>query len=217
MLQVLPCAGSLAFEDLSAPAKRRALDCCREDCVLDGWYDATFSDADQVAELMGISISRTSVGTVGGSPLDVPAIHFSGFWSQGDGACFEGSFDPTPDALDEVKEYAPKDAELHEIARRLAAIPPRASARITHTGRYSHEHSVTIDVEIAEAESEFQQAAIDALFPEIETEIQDALRAFMCWIYARLEEDYENLTSDESVEETIIRNDYRFDEDGDLV
>lgn len=45
-------------------------------------------------------------------------------------------------------------------------------------------------------------------------EVTKALRDFNRWIFRRLQDEYEYLTSDEQVEESIRANEYEFTEDG---
>jgi hypothetical protein len=47
--------------------------------------------------------------------------------------------------------------------------------------------------------------------------IEGAFDAFADWIQARLQDDYDYLTSDEAIEESIIANEYDFDEEGERV
>jgi hypothetical protein len=47
-----------------------------------------------------------------------------------------------------------------------------------------------------------------------ETPFEEAAREFMRWIYARLEEDYEHQTSDETIAETLINNECYFTQEG---
>ena len=42
--------------------------------------------------ILGIRLKTTPVRLMGGGTRQKPCIWFSGFWSQGDGACFEGYF-----------------------------------------------------------------------------------------------------------------------------
>src|SRR3546814_8987198 len=93
----------------------------------------------------------TSVRLFGGGTRRKPCIWFSGCWSQGDGACFEGDYSYAKGALATIRRYAPKDVALHRIADALGSIQRRnfyqLSARISHRGRYYHEYSMDIVVE----------------------------------------------------------------------
>jgi len=80
------------FDELSETAKQAARDEFRKNGFGFDWWDSTYEDAEQVAEVLGIDIKQRAIPTHGGRTIDEPAIYFSGFCSQGDGACFEGSY-----------------------------------------------------------------------------------------------------------------------------
>jgi hypothetical protein len=79
--------------------------------------------------------------TTGGT-RSKPCIWFSGFWSQGEGACFEGYWSHAKGAVARIRDYAPQDATLHSIADRLKAIQRRnfyqLAAEISRRGHYYH-------------------------------------------------------------------------------
>lgn len=58
---------------------------------------------------------------------------------------------------------------------------------------------------------------IKTLMPELDDKIKEEVRSFSQHIYKQLEAEYDHLTSDESITEFAEANDYRFDEDGDVV
>lgn len=185
------------FDELSDAAKQKAIDAARYWDVQDSeWWDFVYDNSKSVAALMGIDIDR---------------IYFSGFWSQGDGACFEGPYSYERDSVNRVKEYAPQDSELHEIAEALAAIQKRnfyqLHATTYHSGFYQHSGCMRVNVERDSAN--YQDMTSDA-----ESDLIDALRAFADWIYSRLESEYEYLTSDEYVKERLSDSGLEFTEDG---
>ena len=49
---------------------------------------------------------------------------------------------------------------------------------------------------------------------DAEAMITDALRDLANWLYRPLEQEYDHLTSDEAVDETLVANGYTFTEDG---
>ncbi len=49
---------------------------------------------------------------------------------------------------------------------------------------------------------------------DAEESVTDALRDLACWLYRQLETEYDQLTSDEAIEEGIIVNEYTFTEGG---
>jgi len=87
---------------------------------------------------------------MGGGTRVRPCIGFSGFWSQGDEACFEGYFSHAKGAAAHIHDYAPTDATLHSIADRLKAIQRRnfyqLVAEASHRGRYYYEYTMSVDV-----------------------------------------------------------------------
>lgn len=134
------------------------------------------------------------------------------FWSQGDGACFEGYWSHAKGAAARIRDYAPTDATLHGIiADRLQAIQRRnfyqLAAEVSHRGRYYHEYTMSIDV--TRDSPTWQPPAEDA-----EEVVTEALRDLARWLYRQLEAEYDHFTSDEAIEEGIILNEYTFTEAG---
>lgn len=181
-----------SFAELSDDAKEKAIEKFRDTNVdYNDWYEFVYDDAKTAGSLLGIEIER---------------IYFSGFWSQGDGAMFEGRYEYCKGALKAIKDEYPTDTELHSIAENLQKIQRRyfygLDIRTEHRGHYYHEntmHVTTFDRDGREIE-------IDAM--------DDTLRDFCRWIYNRLETEYEHLTSNEVVKETIEANEYEFMENG---
>lgn len=139
-------------------------------------------------------------------------IYFSGFWSQGDGACFQGHLNDQAlfFALPEMAKYAAlKDApyNLHRVGW-------------VSDGRYCHEHTLRFDFEMNDEppdENDFDspvryQAAkiahADAveLFESFEEPFKEWVRGKCRDLYHTLEEEYEHQTSDEQVVESLIAN-----------
>ena len=138
-------------------------------------------------------------------------IWYSGFSSQGDGACFTGFYSYAKDCLKAVKAYAPLDTELHSIAQRLQDVQRRhfygLTANLTHGGRYYHENSISFDV--TDGMHEYSNLNADT-----EDTICEALRDFMRWIYSSLEREYEYETSMAAFLECAEANEYEFTENG---
>lgn len=190
------------YEELSDKAKAKAREWYRSD---DGgldydWFDAVYEDAGRIFEILGIDANRKGKN---------PCIWFSGFWSQGDGACFEGSYSYAKGSARAIKRYAPQDEELQRIGRELMEVQKRHNYRITarleHRGPYYHEYTVSIDVDGCDDSGKESPA---------ET-VRTLLRDLMRWTYKTLEAEHEYLTSDEAVAETIEANEYEFTADGD--
>lgn len=193
------------FDELSDKAKERARDWYREGGLGYEWWDSVYEDAYTIAGLMGLDIKP-------GHKDDRSAgIDFSGFSSQGDGACFIGRYRPVKDAFSKVEEYAPQDVTLHGLAASLdeamAKCDHSLRTTVKHTGLYSHSYSM-------DYEHEFDTPREDIDFVSIWEEVEDVFRRFADWIYRALEKEWDYRNSDEAVDEMILANEYTFTAEG---
>ncbi len=184
-----------SFEELSESAKARALQWHRE--TLDSfWSEYVTDDAKHIASLMGWRIEN---------------IYWSGFWCQGDGACFTGILDYAKGCAKQVYAYAPKDAELSTIAKDWQSLQARnfysIRAIVRHRGHYSHSGCTEFECEDIRGQSMWVK-------DETEKEIKRIARQFMDWIYRSLEREYEFRTSAETFSEDCEANGWRFTADG---
>lgn len=184
------------YEELSDEAKAKARDWYRNGD--DFWAECVIDDAKEVAALMGWEIDK---------------VYYSGFWSQGDGACFEGIMRYNKGCAKLVKAYT-NDAELNRIAKAWQSLQRRnfyaLEASVKHRGHYQHEMCTEFDCGDTRHNYGWLQN------PEAEDDIKEIARDFMRWIYKRLEAEYEYSVSDEVVAENIIANGYEFTEDGEI-
>lgn len=198
------------FDELSDEAKERARDWFRNGDRDYEWWD--FEDFIRVGEILGIKFNqRQKWVRPDGTAVYEASIFFSGFCSQGDGACFEGEYRFKRGAAKAIRAYAPQDEKLYDIAERLALVQQRnlfgLKATVQHTGHYYHENSVTIEVwDDRDLNRDIGERAMD--------EVCEALRDFMRWMYRQLEAEDTYRSSDEAVEESIEANEYLFDEEG---
>lgn len=199
------------FDELTEDARDRARAWYRDGGFDYDWFDAVYEDFQRIAEILGIRFKTRTVRLMGGGTRQDPCIWFTGFWSQGDGAAFEGHFSYCKGAAAEIRAYAPRKAQLHCIADVLQQVQRRnfyqLTAEATHRGRYYHEYSMAIAV--TRDSPTWQDMTADA--EEIVTE---ALRDLARWLYRQLEREYDYLTSDEAVDEAIAANGYTFTEAG---
>jgi hypothetical protein len=225
------------FSELSARAKEHAREEYRADALDHDWWQSTYEDADTVAAMMGIQIDRKPVRLMGGGTRMDPSIWFSGFSSQGDGACFEGDWYAVDDphaSLTAVMAHAPTDERLHEIALHLAymsercnAVVPGANARVKQSGHYYHSGCTDIEVDLPtpdtlDHDNELQCMVFNALcthhgivYDTFHDELAATLRAFMDWIYRQLNDEHDWLMSDENVDRYLVEE--TFDEDGNVI
>ena len=131
-------------------------------------------------------------------------IYFSGFWNQGDGACFDAECSTD----DLIKDLDTKFKQLHsEIDVNISI---QSNSYATH---YSHSKTRYIDIDSYQRNlTKEQEFLMDELGAIIEQKRLDLCRA----IYRDLEADYEYRTSDEGLIEDAEANEWLFNESGEM-
>jgi len=199
----------MTFDQLSDRAKEKARENERRHMLDYDWWDCVYEDAARIGSLMGIEIDER---TRPGRKQPELSLYFSGFGSQGDGASFEGTYMPKPDAIKEIQNET-NDEELLRIATELTVLQVVAKlsghdlrgARIKTQGHYNHSGAMYVEV----------HHSFDEYVYVYEEPLTDLMRAFADWIYRSLERESEYLTSDEYIDERL--RDETFDEDGDII
>ena len=190
----------MKINELTDEAKQHAIDKHRFMNV-EGvdWYDSAIDSIVDCGKLIGIDFDNSKV-------------YFSGFGSQGDGACFEGDYQYRKQSVSLTFGNTPKDEELISIAKNLQELQRKyfyqLYAKVSHSHNYYHSNSVTIEVS---GNDDFMLSVPD----EAQEGIEEFLRDFMNWSYRLLEKEYEYLLTDEQVGETLEINEYEFNSDGD--
>ena len=165
----------------------------------DHWWDCIESDFREDMKKVGINVNR---------------IYFSGFWSQGDGACFEGTFDNVRTYLDHHHK------DQYPMIRKLLDHGGGVYAECKHSGHYYHENCTAISVEaserfyyLIECPTEFHEQIadqwdklLDDELSAFEEAVTEQWRTYMQDLYCKLEAEYDYLTSDEAVWEAIEAN-----------
>ena len=190
------------YDELNEKAQEKAREWYREGAFDYEWYEFTIEEFVNIGNMLGI--------TFDGEGTNRLRVHFSGFYSQGDGASFAGSWEYQGNAVCQIREYAPTNTELHEIAESLHQIAVRyeqsedyeedypLAANIAQSGRYPHELSMRCDSDSG----------------ELDDDLLEQFRYLAQWLYSRLENQWEDMNSDEAVEESIRANEYEFSENG---
>ena len=193
------------WHKLPGHAKSKILDDHRHWNVGDfEWWDSVYELFTEDMKAIGIEVDK---------------MYFSGFWSQGDGACFEGR---VRDWGLFLKSLGYTNPLFIEHFRQYAEFAVR------HRGYYYHENCTSFSMEFNLPEEfdeedfllvygygeELRDAALIAALslPEnsgaaLEAQFTEAFKDHMRDLYRRLEEDYEYLTSDEAVLESLEAND----------
>jgi hypothetical protein len=201
------------FDELSDKAKEKARDWYRELEAQDfGSHGEIWEPAEAAAKLLGITFRTNEVKLMGGGTRSEPDIRYSGFWSQGDGASFVGSYAYRKGCGKAVRSEFGKDEKLWRIADGLTALQKkhgyRIEADVTQGGSYVHKY--TMDINITAPISDTIYTDKEAVYKPL----LGLMRDFAQWIYDCLEEEYEYRQSDEQVDEGIRANEYDFREDG---
>ena len=201
------------FDELSDEAKQTAINSNRSWSIQDSdWWDSSFESFADAADLFGLDIRQTRKSLMDGTFRHDPTIYFSGFSSQGDGACFEGDYSYKKGALESTKQAFPGDSELLRIVQGLQALQQRNFYQLTasakHRGRYNHSGCMDITVDRADGK---------AFSDDDEERLEQLLRDFADWIYSQLEKEYDYLTSDEAIAESLRANEIEFTEDGQTI
>lgn len=184
---------SLTYDDLTPAAQHNARAQYVEHGFNYDWWDSTHEDFATIASILGITLD---------THRNRRCIYFRLSYCQGDGASFDGDYRYNPEASTAIRAYAPTDTALHDIADRLTHIgvttrltDPEAEPPWAKIRSY-RDHCVSVD-------SEHDEHA------RIFNDLTD-------WLYDRLRDEYEHLSSDESVAEAIRANEYQFTEEGEI-
>ena len=169
----------------------------------DKWWDCVESDFKEDMKQVGI---------------DVDHIHFTGFSSQGDGACFVGHLVNTLVYLDHHHK------DQYPMIRKLLENGGSVYTSCKHKGNYYHENSVDIWIDhdllfaVMDQPTEFHVAIVeewdkllDAEMTDFDTDLTEQWKTYMRELYRKLEAEYDYLTSDEAVWDTIEANELHTD------
>lgn len=193
---------TFSFEELSPQAKATALENHRDiNTDWDSWQDDVLTDAESELEQDGFT--------------DVE-IHYSGFYSQGDGASFTGQ-------VENPRRFVEGVLGMEHLPDSILDLFTIESVR--GTSRYYHEKTVALEVDYDDSEGDIineYPLGLEVPFTydlaKIAAEIKkrgDSWLETKCRkIYRRLEKEWDWLSSDESVEDALIANGLKFTEDG---
>jgi hypothetical protein len=105
------------------------------------------------------------------------------------------------------------------MLRKVVGLGGRVHLAWKHSGHYYHEYSNSFDLDVEgfdylmERPTDFHEQVVDSLNDKLQEELDtfedDAvplIRGYMKQLYRELQKEYDYLTSDEVVSETIIAN-----------
>lgn len=190
------------WDALTSEQRDRLLDRYRYADVDHGWWYGVYANFKEKCEGLGIEVHK---------------IYFSGFASQGDGACFEGRVSDWVKFLNGAGK-AKEAALLKQLGEES---PDGLDVRLSwrHSGHYYHENCTEFGTENLDVDNPFDEdddplraIAWTAIYgehgplPPIEDDMIEYVRSLMRDLYVQLEEEYDYLTSDEAVTEAVIAN-----------
>jgi hypothetical protein len=98
--------------------------------------------------------------------FDDPKVHWSGFYAQCSGSCFEGVWYPKNMDIEDIKNQYPQWTELHTIAKNLSDIiaeyPTIYNVSVIHSGGHYNENSMTMQC----IDDESEDVAYESQFME---------------------------------------------------
>jgi hypothetical protein len=199
-----------SFNQLAKDAKQKALTTYQDLNIGFDWWDNEFEDFIELCSYLGIAVSKDS-------------IKFRGFYSQGDGSGFSATVDipklVTAIANQSWKDYAP----MQEFAFIVPHVDRRVMALVAHGLLPSEpqiisrtrQYGVVTDLGISEIIKDGKTH--DNIFEELD-KLEEWLRSVAeilnRHLYKSLENQYEFLTSDTAIKESILTNEYLFTADG---
>jgi hypothetical protein len=195
------------YNELTKEAQQKAVDNLRDINVdFEDWHTCVLEDRVAKLEEYGFY---------------TPKILYSGFSSQGDGACFTATLDNGG-----LLEFLTKTRQLSKYSTLVKAINKceiYVNINITHNDRYMHAYSSDVS---DDTEMQTNEELTGTLLEEYTTWFQsffdrDSRNGRTGWyidecedIYRHLQTEYEYMTDDSAIIETIKANDYDFTEGG---
>jgi len=194
------------FEELSPEAQEKAMEWYRsgDNSPYDGWYETIYEDWKEKLQEQG---------------FEKVEFFWSGFWSQGDGACFTATVD--------LEKYIKANVEgilkgrISDIftLRKIIKNDPCESdwevetPFIKREGHYYHEKTMESRLDWrGDAPPEIEKTLVG-----LQDCILENARSLAKAFYKALEKEYEYLTGDECTKENIIANEYLFNENGERI
>lgn len=179
------------FDELpTQEAKDKALNWYREGYPDYDWWDSVYDRWDTLLEQAGFTAAD---------------IHFTGFWSKGDGACFDCS------SVDIIKALGTKAEDFKLLFPMIKSGDVAASVvKTEYANHYSHANCRELVV------STPPDLTIDEhqLASRLELTLNNFRYHLCLQIYADLRAEYDYLTSDDNLTQSIIAAEYEFLADG---
>ncbi len=207
------CIECRKLEEWDKETQEKIIEKHRDFNVQDEWWDCeTDFWAEKLAE-MGFDIVETEWKTnKKGVRYESKSnlISFSGFYSQGDGASFTG----TVDIQKWIETQEP--VKYARILKLLNSGKIQHSAKIKRDRWHHYVHWNTTSI-YHDWYMNGDHSRIEALIEELEEDVLKHHQDLNREIYRDLEKDYDGQCTDEAVRESLIANEYEFDNTGKIM
>ena len=212
------------YQQLTDEAKEKVKQWWYEHGAEYDWWDDTYEDFKRDGYELGFVIDK---------------MNFTGFYSQGDGACWEGQIDVATWLKTHTEDSIARDAWCALIAEDFC---DKHFSIHTKNNHYSHSNTMTCvgwDWVDANGEEDYLYLTKPSIFQgmhykelhnlirstdfpytdpnDIEQAGFESAKEYADELYKRLREEYEYLTSEESLIESCEANDWQFNEEGEMV
>jgi hypothetical protein len=190
-----------SFAELSEEAKEKAIQQFSDLNLYYDWWDCIYDDFKENNN----------------EYFYIDRIYFSGFWSQGDGAMFEYSSLP-----DRLRDIFIDGLDLTPMRKGWLRNNIAVSGYGKQRGHYYHENSCTHSIywEVDNGDLYYDRPLHQWLM-SFEADFEDFVINYyknICSnLYKDLETEYNYLTSDEVIKESLIENDYEFNINGNII
>ena len=188
------------FDELSEESQQRVIEGFRQD------YDPHYG---HIYDEFILEMSEKY-----GSNVITDDIQWSGFWSQGDGACFTCDFDIEvllPILKEELNE------EQIDILKEIDVEVEASSIRTGFSNHYSHENTVTGNIQLNYGDYySYRTTEINEIHEIMENKLTEIIREECRNLYSQLRDFYDEEMEEEVIKEKIRQfyPDCRYREDG---
>jgi hypothetical protein len=189
-----------SFAELSGKVQQNVLDILYDINISDEfWYESILDEFVEILHIIGFDTRSKD-------------IQFCGFGSQGAGLSFTGHYSYAKNSLHKIIAEFPTWVDLHSSIKDLQAIQRRNFYRIEgdlyrYSHHYCHEQTVKFDCDRYSA----------SFSVELDNDMTEIFRSIMQEFYSKLSEEYDYLSSEESIIETIKASNYEFYIDGNII
>lgn len=170
------------------------------------WYESVYDWFIEECASRGVEVRTRTSQVSNGKWNQKPAIQWSGFWSQGDGAAFAGRIDDMNKALGiYIHDYPILDKYVNELRGWYAYTWDMGRGNNILCGHFERE-DIAAYLEDDHPFAEIWEEKLGWEIQDVVPMLSDLAQELCDLLYKALEDEYNHLTSDEVVWDTIVAN-----------